>query len=690
MSIASEKIKFATERFLLLRMNPARYVLPVLNGAVYESTLDVIINKVERNGVALTKDSSTPSVNDHWYQNETTGLLQIKLAGAPNDTTNVIVVYYYLFYTGTIFRSISEDPEDDATTIREWQPRITKYPNIIQSFDNIIAGILTISDTNIELINEDGQFQEYLSENDSFYNKEVDIWLCINSVENIQKIFTGTIKSLSASQNTVRIFVTDVFNKLKQPAYMGDTVDEVYLRRNALSFPELTPKDDNKPLPYIVGTYSRFDSEQVENSVTPAVPGYIIGPNTNEAYCTNYTPVISATTNRVWICCRIGGAVETQSFGTAEAYIDHGNFRYIRFSSLSNVEVGDTFKWTNAGNPYYALILHVGTFTHSAVNYNLVIDLTNTYSLSDTVTPLKSFAARVYFNNDPVAYPLRYEQMYTVLEVSTLGGNKNIFIELNDDFESEFTPAPNFINPTLDRIVYRTSNSASETHAEIIEDFATQVGLSVDATSFAAADAALDVKARFQVPYFNELDFHNYLDYIQDVLKSTLGFIKVNSALEVEYYLLAAPSSTAVRDNGLMLNQGTGCRVEYQDIVTQIVAYNPHNNSVQALERTPSPSETRESTKSKYLNGLTNTDRFVHVLEEITSRIDDHINLKSLRKAVYSFSTATEDIDTELGDDIELQNKIVLGTSDTQDVKIITIDKSPGSINLEAQDLKGL
>lgn len=688
MSIASEKVKLATERFLLVRMNPARYILPVINGGLYEITLPFTINKIERNGVALTKDSSAPSVNDHWYQNESTGLVQVKLASPPDATANILVCNRYLFYTGTIFRAISEDPEDALTTVRDWQPRLSTYPTLSQSFDNIINGIFTISDTSIDIINEDGQFQEYLTDDDSFYNKDVEIWLCISSVANIQKIFSGTIRSINLGQNNVSISVVDRFNSLKQPAYMGDTSDECYFRKNASSFPDMDPKHIEKPVPYIVGSSSRHQTEVDGADISGTFP-YRISLGT-EAVCTNLAEA-STTTNRVWGACRYKGNLLTQSYGTSEATTVVSGYVLIRFSSIANVTVGDTFKWNNAGNKY-APVCHVGTFTHSAVNYNLIIKTSDTYLITDTVTGLDSFS--LFIERSGIKDQPLLERDFTLSETATSGLNNYLSITFVNNFEAAFTGTvfadPMYLDPSSDIVYFRTSNDANEDHGEILSDFCAKSNLAVNATTFSDAYTDLPSQVRFHIPNFDETSYKTYLEYAQDVLKSTLGYLKININFEVEYYILTAPTSTAVRDNLLMLDQSTSCALDYQDIVTQIIAFNPHHSSQQAIDQANSPSETRENAKAIRLHGITNVDRFRHVLEEITSRIDDHMALKSMRKATYSFSTATEDIDSELGDDLQLENKIVLGTTDIQDVKIITIEKSPSKISLVGQDLKGL
>jgi len=691
MTIASEKLKLATERFLLVRLNPARFIQPsLLSGSVYEMTLPLVISHIELNGVSLTK-VITLSGNNQWTHNETTQTFQVQLASAPNSTTNVLICYYYLFYTGSVFRSISQDPQDSATTVREWKPRIQSYPSFSQSFANILAGVFTISDTSVSIINADAEFQGYLTDNDSFYGKKVDIWLCINSVLNIQKVFTGTITRLTLSQDIVTLDILDSFIKLKQPAYMGDTVDEAIFRRDANSFPNLDPKHNDSPVPYIVGSSSRYKTFGQRDNVAGAPDPYLISVGT-EAYCTNFSAVPTVSNNRQWGCCRIKGSVATQAFGTIQETVSSGTgYRFVRFSTLTDVSIGDTIKWTEAATVYYGLVYHVGTFTYLTVNYNIIIGAPDgPFTLSSTVANLKSFVVFIDVPQGITKYVVpRLERDYSLSETATTGGNTYVSLTFGSDFEASHNQYP-LLNPDQQEVFFKTSNTVVQKHGNILKEILTKVGLSVNTATFTTADTTLPVNCRFHIPNFDEQDADDYLKYVEDVLSSTLGYLKINTSFEIEYHLLDSPVSTDVRDNFLMLEGSTRLDVEYEDIVTKIIGFNPHNDSGDAIDDANTPAATAESTKARYLHGLVNVDRFRHVLEELTSKISDHIGLKSTRRVRYAFETATQDIDTELGDDLQLENQIILGTTKIQDLKIVSIEKSPSRIRIEASDLKGI
>lgn len=692
MSIASEKVKFASERFILVRMNPARALeFTVHTVGVYVADMPYIVNKVERNGAVLTEATVIPVSNDQWYYDPIELKLYVKLATAPSTTTdgdNQVIAYYFLFYTNTRFRTLPQDPEDDSTPVRLWEPRVLSTPSITQSITNILSGYFTISDANLSIINEDGGFQSYLSTRDSFYNKQVDIWLCINSEENIQKVFTGTIRGLDLDINTINLNCVDSFSKLDAPCLMNDSDNEAYFRRNIFSFPNLESNAQDIPCPYIVGSSSRFKTSSYSVGLVGVPDVFKIDIGT-KAYCIDFDPSVSVTTNRQYGACRIKGSVQTQAFGAVQATLDTGTgYRLIRFASLSNVFIGDTIKWVESATTYYGVINYVGTFTYSAVNYNVVIsDPNGPFTLASVVSNLKSFSTFIINGLGDYIYPM-YERDYVVTETTTSGGNKFLAIIFEDDFEANHTEmVGDPLNPQDGEVFFRTSNTVVQSHADIIEEMLEKNGFDINAGSFAQAYTDLPVAARFHIPNFDEDDYKSYLEYTQDVLTSVISYLKINSVFEVEYHLFATPVSANIRDSSLILDRSFRVNIEYGDIQTTVIAYNPHHDSQSAIDSTSSPSATAQSTLSKYLNGVTNVTRFRHVLEDFSSNIQRHINLRSERRVTYNIDTATEDIDSEIGEDLLLIDKGVLGGSMESAVKITSVTKSPNRISLIASDL---
>src|SRR5690606_27510837 len=140
---------------MLVKLTPARYISEDMadeGSGLYSIDWTFPIEKVQRNGVDLTEATSTPGTNDQWYWDGSS--LKVKLAAAPSSS-NVIVVFYNLFYTSGQYRITTADPEDPQTDEIHWEPRLEEEPAVKQSVKDIISGTLSTAITSIRLINAD-------------------------------------------------------------------------------------------------------------------------------------------------------------------------------------------------------------------------------------------------------------------------------------------------------------------------------------------------------------------------------------------------------------------------------------------------------------------------------------------------------------------------------------------------------
>ena len=701
MTIASEKIKNSSERFMLVRMEPARYIEPSsIGGGIYQETsFPYVVSRVQRNGVNLTSVSSV-SNNDEYSWDESTGNIQIKLALAPDPDDNVIVVFYYLFFTGAVNRAIWQTPDDDTTPLRDWKARIENDPAFYQSFNNIENGIMTIAESSIKFINHDREFQLCLTDDDSFYNKRVEIWGVINDIANIQKLFDGTITDLSLSGISVTVSIVDKFNKLKQMAYMGDSEREAIFTRQSGSFPSMQPSASGRPCPYIVSDKSAYTTSAFD--VEPGVRLPIIVEAT-KAVCTDFSDNKVVTENREWGLCRTLNPIRTQPdiTGIIISVVQQGTSGIYRInlpSATRDFYVGDTFKFNQSSTDYYAIItevasayIQVATLKGTAIAP--VVGLTHTPLPCIAVT-INGLPYEASFFLGTAAVPL-YGQDYTVSSTATSGGNDYHKITFVNDFENNFDIA--FGNP-FGPTVFVLDPDVHEVHFRIVTTIQrigrelgriiSKAGISRD-TSFNELEdtALLNMVPSFHIPNIDEVEYDYYLKYVQDLLATMLCYLKINVDGEASVAPLTLPSSTDTRDSSLLLNGTVSVKVDYNDIVTDLIAYNPH---LDYGDGSSFAYTTREKNKARYLHETNNTDRFKHCAERLTDRVEDFLDLKSHRKARYTYDVATEDIDTELGDDILLDNKIVLGVSESRSLKVTGINKSSGRITIEASDLLDL
>lgn len=695
----------ASSRFVLVRMSPARYANDdlVLTGGVYQMTFAQPVRLVTRNGTTLTEVSVTPTVNDTWRWDN--GILYVKLASAPNPTTNIIIANYYLFYTSATDVMTYQTPDDSATAVRQWEPRVSRIPSFGASFGNILAGVFTFADGGMTIENGDGAFQPFLTANDSFNDKPIDVWMCIDDVANIRRVYQGKIKSIDLTPTDVSISFYDAFSTLGQTAMMGDTRFESFFLATSSSKPNMDVSKSGAPCRYVAGWSNRslvqsyYGGRTIVNFVPEIDYRMFDG---DDAVNVNFTSNAATSVNRSWGLGRIPGTLRMSSVGAIQAIgfmtaeIIFG-YVLIRFAS-HNYDVGDTFEWVQGGVTKRGLVTRADDFQYLGVTYNLCVYEPASssgypnFQVTSTVTSKKKIAIAIVgdlLNDYRRPQQLMLDTDFAVTQVTTSGGNTYVEVTLANNFEngkplfydpSGGTYVP--LDPSRQRVLYRIYGSSSVNHADVIKRLVESAGLTTDATTFAAAAAALTANAHFTIPNFDESDYGTYQRYIEDLLKSTLGYLTIGTDAEAEYRLLSAPAAgTEITDNVYVGD--LHCSIDYNDIITEIVAENPH-------EATTASQATAENVKAKYLHGIRRTMQLRHVLDSVSERIDEMIAVMSERRAKYRFTVATALLNANVGEDITLSSNLIPGGAASDNLKMTSIEKSVDNVAVEATDLMGL
>jgi len=177
------------------------------------------------------------------------------------------------------------------------------------------------------------------------------------------------------------------------------------------------------------------------------------------------------------------------------------------------------------------------------------------------------------------------------------------------------------------------------------------------------------------------------LKVLEKIMESVLGVLYIDENLEANYQIIAAPAAgTSI---GETLTTATAANIEYQDIITAFKGENKHYNRVASIHEPDDPYFYLENTKAKHLNKSEKIKEFDHVMQGMTARAQDILDLLSNRRVTYTVTVATELTDANLGDDITLAGKILVGAT-SENIKIVSIKKSPSKITVKATDLKGL
>ena len=223
-------------------------------------------------------------------------------------------------------------------------------------------------------------------------------------------------------------------------------------------------------------------------------------------------------------------------------------------------------------------------------------------------------------------------------------------------------------------------------HGATLKFLLNKLDLDIKLSTFDDADIALAVNTNFSIPFFDSEDYSEYYTYIEKILESTLGYLRINENFEFEYHLFSAPNSTDEINDTDIVKKSYSVSIDYTNIIYQFIAYNPHCN----VADFPDSSASAKTKKVKFLHGIQKTVRFQHVLEDIASRVSAHSGLRAERKALYSFATKVKNLTSLLGDNFKLKKQGILGNESEKNITLLDMSKGTDHVSATFQDLKGL
>lgn len=706
MTFTEEKQKQSSDRFVLARLEPARDItgdLVLVSGGTYQATFSEFdnVSKVEREGATLT-EVTTITGNDEYTFDEDTGLFTVQLASAPNETTNVLILFHYLYLTTERGRYFAEDPltaVSSGNPTRFWEPRIERSPTIEESYKNIINAVMTIKASSLSIINPDQYLNPFLTKKDSFKNKTLTIWIGIN--DELEKIFTGPMNDISLSDNRATVRFRDAFSKINQLATYGGDIEDIYYTRS--QYTDIDPRREDTPKVHVIGVGTpgkTIPFGSASSTSTLAFPdksravldGFNLGTNIDYATST------ATTGNRDFHLFRSVSTLVDQSVSglvRQTTSVIRGDTVHHYFFSSHNLRVGQTFKWDDGGGPYYAIVHHVGTYDISGSDYNVMVANNGSLNLSDPLMtdindfdPLKSLVViraqdtggtfSTYSDNF-----LKQEDQYTLTEVtSPYPTANNVEVELDSAISFDVDSDSVYWSAEFNNF----SGFGSLGHSRAIRFLLNTLEIDTNDTSFSAAQTALPLEIRMQVPKFGTTELPLYREIIEDISGSALTYLSQNEDGEAEIGVLESPVAGSTRDDSLVISGSQSVGYGYNDIYQTINYSNRH-----AFIRQEQDVEIEETSdnRSIRLHGENRTFEFEHVLDDISTRIGAHLELRSSRQATYSYTVATEDIDTDLGEDITLESDKITPTG-SENVKITSIKRSADRIQVKATDLGDL
>ena len=660
----------SSDKFFLVRVQPSRLIndyLTVVSGTVYSMTFPYKLINVKQNGVLLTRVSSNPVAGQYSYD-ESTKLLTVHLSAAPSGS-NIIVTDYQLYFTQSRVRTHGLDPINPSVDLVEWEPRVKSVGGFSQDISDILNGILTISSSSLTLINNEEYFQQYFTIHDSWYDKNIEVWHCLDRVENIKKVFDGKIQSASISRESLNLSIADNSVLLNSNAYMGTEK----LTYNLVDFPNLHEGSVDTAVRYFAGVASRYTL--LSDSSTDYA-GFRVDPDSlTKATCVSTSTTIGKFTNKVWSIGRVSSAGFEQFGFTPINWAKTGDYQWFEGTTaqIAKFKIGDTFE--DGDEKYHRILDIVGNRLYFTKDGDFKIEVQS----NDCPT--------IVIKQGDNSFYLTYGKHYTATTTTLGDGNKYLEITFVDDIKGE-AGLDEHLDPNSHEVLFRVRPASTDkNHSDVLKEIITKAGLVTSNTSFSTAKTELNSNACFSIPYWDESDYGTYTNYIQRLLQSTMGYILVNENFEIEYKLFKEPQYwvNVLNDNDIK-EKSFNINIEYQDIITEIIAYNPHCSSKDFANS----SQTLKSLKAEHLNGIKNSVKFVHSLEDITQRLQYILDLRSNRKAEHSFDSIQLDFNLKVGDDHGLVKKNVLGQRipGGTGIKILKINKSVNSTKVSGYDLK--
>lgn len=709
MTFATEKDKVNSARFMLVRITGRiKYVGASYDTNTYRQVVFKKPVKVTRfrlssggDGGVFTELAEVATLGamttGKWFYDSSDGYLYFN---TPTGYSYYALVDFEEFLTGGIERYYPRIPTG-AGDNETWKPLVSSYPTFTQSIGDVSAGVFSISGSSFDVINEDNWADKYLVGTATFYERDCDVWIGIN--DQLKKVFTGTISQVSVDKKIISFSVLDKFNLMNKTATFGLPAERLTINANcAPGFSTAVYSDDER-----TPIYRHFQQwlphyYYLDDGARDSVP------NVDRFYkgkCVTYSSTISSTTNRKWICgsvkqkgASVAGAVASQTFGSTvtAVYNAGGGIFYIRFSSASNLMPGSTVKYAGSN---YGTIIAVGVTGPVAPfdPYDMLISRLGVDPVvGDTFTSLPSFIAQ--FNSGKTeTQTLIYDLHYSITTDSTTG---NIHLTLANNFENTVGAERLFVNsyvdPSIDVLTYDFLGSTTYLKpGEAIKSLVEASGLTANSSSFTTFDNAFTGYVRFSIPFWASTDIGTYADYAAKILESCAAYIRLNDSDEVEIKSFAAPAPTETLTSTHYSE--LSAEVEFQDIYTTIESTNDHYtgnrtksasdfyipDTIETIQRTDTNEEALAifgSRRVKYLQ---------HVLTTLTSSITNLLALNTYRRLKLRFNTATENIDTSLGDDYYIQSdNINNGTALA--VKVVSKTVSVDSTTVEAIDLHGV
>jgi hypothetical protein len=694
--------------------------------------------------LASTISVAAVTVNevDEATWSHTNGVLTVTSASNLSSSSNIVTIDHNIYVTGTKTRyteSISGIPD------AEWQPLITEYPQFSQSMRNIAEGVFSLSNSELSLISTNRWGQSLLGVNDSFAKAPISVWVCIDTESTNRKIFDGEVASVSYSYGTLNLSVIDTFSRLKDTASFGTYANSHIYRGSTLAeFPDT--EDEQTAAKLTMGKSSPYSLGYGHH------PSPIGTPLTKHFHVKDGLKLIKDDKDqyeegdnvRFFVGRFIGTDLKTLYFGTVTRCYREYSYNtndtdgqavyviiyHVQCSNFLNGEIGDCLpnglpgvetsacyitynqNYTGPDGQTYQFSCVVPQFLFLTSSRS-----SNGLTSNPTLVDNSYYSYCVYRQNiDSINYQIdpgvdvRSKDVFYYLHKSGSIGNRTVnpavvslgtlngqnisalYIDIAYTFPNGLMGFYNINEVNHKNLYCRFSPNESVTHAEALKLIIDTSGMTSKASSFTQADSDLSATVSMTLPSDRGSQFKSYLDAAQSITSSTLGILKVNEDREVEYQILDNPDGLSIdgtRDQVNMISGETNTKIEYQDIFSSVQFLNKELQNLDSVNGT-GPKATVSSAKNKQLHRTDKIKTIEHVLESIQNRKDAIAGYFGAPTVEYSLSTSSEDLNSTIGDVIEITNTAVADSDEVVKGIITSLDQRGSKTNVRINEIRGV
>lgn len=668
----------------------------------------------------IDPDTIDLSPNNHqYYYDPETGFIQwvTDFYGFDEDadTLGTWILKYYLFFTE--FRGKYANPEmTGGNEVVFWEPRLMEGVNVDFSQQNNFNGLLSISASGLVFKNEDKYFHKFLTQRDSFNNRQVTIWRCEGEVANYTLEFVGTVRSATLNDRQVTFEVQDILATLDRTyedervetwAELGYTITNIKAEERS----KIVPRLFGKRGPYELQLYDTGQSNGSENQRIPALSTEKMTRLVNVSK--NDTPTTS--NNRTWSIGFGPASASDKTFTSiSKTAITSGSFQALMVELDTSAHGG-----LPVGN-YFA----PGDTIKNGTNYGIIYQTTDTHILiwpfSSSYSAVGSYVRGkiggvVISKGGELYYPL-FGRDYSC----SIGSGGDLRLTFTNNFEANHSGLGT-LDPESMEVYGRAYNDEADGNlTSVLEEILGYTQTIETAAQFAPAqDTAApeaylglfsypDPYVSFTLPFAGEENFPTFASVVEKLLKTGMGMVhfgndglaRYKSFLDINWKDGAGNRTTDYIDNqsGITPEEGELSTKNTTEHSVQFDLYDTYYGVDFNYSQNPNLPElySFQDSVDSYMPGAkafykTNKTYRVESLADINASyrpfyLRRFVKLVCGRRAIYNFRSFTS-FGVYLGDDFLISRAKILGDADDGLFRVVSISKGVNDVKLSFQDL---